>query len=82
MIQQSKLHNLNYPYSRYLKCWYWTAVVSWEIKVLNNSKALIFGQTVELECFSLLFPALFCCFLALLSTCTSIAQDLRNYLYR
>jgi len=44
MIWQSKLHNLNYPWSGSLKGWLWTAVVSWAIRVPHNSKALVFGH--------------------------------------
>lgn len=62
MIQQSKLHNLNYPSSRCLKCCFWTAVVSWEIKVLNNSKALIFGHSAEWSILACLFRYRFAAF--------------------
>ena len=62
MIQQSKLHNLNYPSSRSLKCWFWTAVVSWEIKVLNKSKALVFGHSAEWSILACLFKHHFAAF--------------------
>lgn len=57
MIQQSKLHNLNYPCSRSLTRWFWTAVVSRETKVLPNRKPRP-GLAAAQPC-----PAPLCCLL-------------------
>lgn len=72
-IQQSKLHNLNYPWSRSLTRWFWPAVVSWEIKVLGNSKALVSGLGAEGS--GSAFPSL------ALPPAAPAQRDLPRYLY-